>query len=144
MFSKACEYGIRAATFLASCSETGERKNLKQIAEACDAPEAFTAKILQILSKEELISSIKGAFGGYEISTDKLTEIKLSHIVKAIDGDNIYKGCGLGLAQCNEKKPCPLHFQFKSIRDELKIMLESTSLWELAHELKDGTALLKR
>ncbi|MEZ4948496.1 MAG: Rrf2 family transcriptional regulator [Saprospiraceae bacterium] len=144
MFSKACEYAIRATTFLASCAESGDRQNLKQIAEACDAPEAFTAKILQTLSKDGIIHSIKGAFGGYEIPSDKLSVVKLSDVVKSIDGDNIYNGCGLGLAHCNEKKPCPLHFHFKSIRDELKEMLESTSIGDLAHDLNKGGALLKR
>lgn len=75
---------------------------------------------------------------------EKLATLKLSSIVAAIDGDDIYKGCGLGLEKCNEKKPCPMHDQFKAIRDELKKMLETTSVKELALGLKDGLTMLKR
>ena len=45
-----------------------------------------------------------------------------------------YKGCGLGLKNCNESKPCPMHFQFKAIRDDLKQMLEVTTVQGLAND----------
>lgn len=41
MFSKACEYGIRATIFLALLSKKGEHRSLKQVAEAIDSPVAF-------------------------------------------------------------------------------------------------------
>ncbi len=144
MFSKACEYGIRASIHLAQLSEDGQRGRLKDIATAIDSPVAFTAKILQSLAKDGIIISVKGPNGGYEIPVEELNQIKLSDIVKSIDGDQIYQGCGLGLRKCNAKKPCPLHFQFKAIRDELRVMLQSTTLHELTLELQEGLAFLKR
>ncbi|MET0760542.1 MAG: transcriptional regulator, partial [Flavobacterium sp.] len=47
MFSKTCEYGIRASIFIASQSYQNNRIGLKDIAKKIDSPEAFTAKILQ-------------------------------------------------------------------------------------------------
>ena len=64
---------------------------------------------------------------------EALDKIYLSDIVSAIDGENIYNGCGLGLKQCNEKMPCPIHYQFKEIRDELKKMLETTTTVSYTH-----------
>jgi DNA-binding IscR family transcriptional regulator len=52
--------------------------------------------------------------------------------VKAIDGDSIYRGCGLGLEQCNENHPCPVHDKFKIVRNDLKHLLEQTTLEKLA------------
>ncbi len=144
MFSKACEYGIRASIHLARLSERGERSSLKEVATAIDSPVAFTAKILQLLARDGIIQSVKGPTGGYEIPKDKLSQVHLSDIVKAIDGDKVYRGCALGLKHCNEKKPCPMHFQFKTIRDELKEMLQSTTVQDLANELHQGLAFLKR
>lgn len=144
MFSKACEYGIRASIHLARLSEKGERSSLKQVAAAIDSPVAFTAKILQLLARNGIIESVKGPTGGYEIPKDQLSRVHLSDIVKAIDGDKVYRGCALGLKNCNEKKPCPMHFQFKTIRDELKEMLQSTTVQDLANELHQGLAFLKR
>jgi len=144
MFSKACEYGIRASVHLARLSAKGERCSLKQVAKAIDSPVAFTAKVLQLLARDGIIHSVHGPTGGYDIPQDRLSEIHLSDIVKAIDGDNVYNGCGLGLKNCNEKKPCPLHFQFKAIRDDLKEMLQTTSVQDLAKQLHYGGAFLKR
>lgn len=144
MFSKACEYGIKATIFIAQNSAIGMRVNLKAIASAIDSPEAFTAKILQLLAKSDIISSEKGPLGGFKINDVNLKTLTLSSIVDAIDGDKIYRGCALGLHICNEQKPCPLHEKFKLVRDDLKIMLESTYLSELANNLEDGHTFLKR
>ncbi len=144
MFSKACEYGIRASIYIAEQSQLGRKVGLKEVAIAIESPVAYTSKILQLLSKREIINSDKGPTGGFSMDAQELHNVKLSTIVKAIDGDDIYIGCGLGLNKCNEKKPCPVHNQFKLIRDELKIMLETTSVKTLAEDLEKGLTFLKR
>lgn len=144
MFSKACEYGIKSALYIAEQSLKSDKKvGVKDIAKEIGSPEAFTAKTLQILTKNNIVSSIKGPAGGFYISKDKLKTIKLSHIVMVIDGDQIYKGCGLGLNQCNERKPCPVHHKFKIVREELANLLEKTSLHEMATGLNSGLTFLK-
>ncbi|RED44454.1 BadM/Rrf2 family transcriptional regulator [Winogradskyella eximia] len=143
MFSKACEYGIKAAIFIAVNSSENKRVSPKEISEEIDSPQAFTAKILQALVRHQVVKSIRGAYGGFEIEKDKIATIKLAQIVYAIDGDNIYKGCGLGLHTCNENHPCPVHDKFKVVREELREMLENTSLEQLALDIKSGVSFLK-
>lgn len=143
MFSKACEYGIRASILIATKSFDGERASLKEIAKDIDSPEAFTAKILQQLVRNNIIDSIKGPTGGFIIEKSKLDEIKLRDIVFAIDGDSIYSGCGLGMKACSEKHPCPVHNQFKIVRNGLCEMLETTDLKQLCFGLKNGLTFLK-
>ncbi|MEO9477426.1 MAG: Rrf2 family transcriptional regulator [Cyclobacteriaceae bacterium] len=144
MFSKACEYGIRATIHVARQSLEGNRASLKAIATEIESPVAFTAKILQNLVKMGIINSVMGPTGGFEIEKEKLGNIKLSQIVDAIDGDAIYKGCGLGMKQCDASKPCPVHDKFAKVRTDLKEMLEGTSLLGLATELDNGLTFLKR
>ena len=144
MFSKACEYGIRASIFIAEQSILDKKVSLKDIAKAIDSPEAYTSKILQQLSRNFIINSDKGPTGGFSMSQQELDVVRLSTVVKAIDGDAIYNGCGLGLKNCNEKMPCPAHSQFKIVRDELKQMLENTLIKSLALDLKEGLTFLKR
>lgn len=144
MFSKACEYGIRATIFIARKSLNGERTSLKSITAEIDSPEAFTAKILQQLAKAKIIASVKGPNGGFEIAKEDIDSIRLSQIVNAIDGDSIYKGCGLGLKECNAQKPCPVHHKFTDIRSDLRVMLQGTYLFELATSLEAGLTFLKR
>lgn len=144
MFSKACEYGIRASIYIASKSQDGERVSLKEIAKEIDSPVAFTAKILQLLSKNGIVESVKGAAGGFEINKGRISQIRFEDIVSAIDGNKVYEGCGLGLTKCNENKPCPAHDRFVAIRNDLKEMLVSTNLYEMTIGLETGHTYLKR
>ena len=144
MFSKACQYGIKASVFIALQSLQGRRVRLKEIAEEVDSPVAFTAKILHQLAKNDILISNTGPSGGFEISNEKIASITLSDIVFSIDGNSIYRDCGLGFEKCNANKPCSLHHQFADIRNGLKCMLQKTSLLELAQELENGSTFLKR
>lgn len=144
MFSKACEYGIRAAIYIAQQSLVDRKVSLKDVAKAIESPTAYTSKILQKLSKNSIIKSDKGPTGGFSMNKIELDKVKLSSIVYAIDGDAVYTGCGLGLKKCNENKPCPVHNQFKLIREELKKMLETTTVKTLATDFEKGLTFLKR
>jgi Rrf2 family protein len=143
MFSKACEYGIRAMLYIARTSKEGARVGIKEISKAIDSPEPFMAKILQDLSRRGLVLSIKGPNGGFYMSDIHL-KISLAEIVTAIDGDQLFNGCGLGLKACNERKPCPIHYEFKAIRTNLKAMLQSTALENFTESLERGLFYLKR
>ncbi len=143
MFSKSCEYGIRAVIFIVAKSQSGQRVGIKEICNDVGAPEHFTAKILQILSRLELIRSIKGPNGGFYVEEDA-PPILLIDIVRAIDGNKLFTGCGLGLKECSEKKPCPIHYEFKEIRDALREMLANTSIQGLTNDLEKGLVFLKR
>ena len=144
MFSKAGEYGIRASTYIALKSLEGKRSSLKEIAEEIDSPEAFTAKILQQLAKKHIVDSVKGPSGGFMLERERIDKVRLSHIVYALEGDKIYRACGLGLKDCNADKPCPVHERFVSIRDGLREMLENTSLLDMTMGLEVGLTYLKR
>jgi Rrf2 family protein len=144
MFSKSCEYGIKAMVYIAQQSLKGNRVKLNDISVAINSPTAFTAKILQLLSKKNLINSAMGASGGYLIETSLLQKITLLDIVNTIDGDAIHNGCGLGFNECNKETPCPIHFEFIKIRDTIKQMLQKNTLLKLANTLEQGEIHLKQ
>jgi Rrf2 family protein len=143
MFSKACEYAIRAMMFIALKSDKGLKVGIKEISSATLVPEAFIAKILQDLSRKGLVQSIKGPNGGFYLD-DLSKKRTVADIVRAIDGDHLFIGCGLGLRNCSEKKPCPLHNEFKVIRKRIQVMLESKTIGEFNMELARGLMYLKR
>ena len=144
MFSKACEYGIKAMVYIADQSIKGNRVKIGDIAKHTDSPEAFTSKILSSLTKFNIVESVKGPYGGFSITERRMKEIYISEIVTAIDGDSIYKGCALGLKECNNLKPCPLHDKFLKVRNDLKNILETTTIHDLAIQLKQGKTTLIR
>ncbi|MEN0054402.1 MAG: Rrf2 family transcriptional regulator [Mucilaginibacter sp.] len=143
IFSKTCEYAIRAVFFIAHKTATGNRVGIKDIAQGIDSPEHFLAKILQDLSRKGLISSIKGPHGGFYIDTPALAR-PLSEIVEAVDGNSLFYGCALGLKQCSEVNPCPLHNEFKAIRNRIHKMLNTTTIGSFNEELMEGLLSLKK
>jgi len=143
MFSKSCEYAIKAVIFIANNSLLNRKVGFVDIAKEIDSPEAFTAKILQKLTKEGVIQSVRGVNGGFYIPIKLITNINLAQIVYCIDGEKVFNSCGLGMKRCNELYPCPLHQKFKTIRNDLRQMLETTNLEELVRGLKSGETFLK-
>lgn len=143
MFSKACEYGIRASIYIGHHSELGLKVRLKAVAKAIDSPEAFTAKILQALARHRVLISSKGPTGGYEIAKGE-NEVSLFDIVRAVDGDEAYRSCALGLSKCDENKPCPLHAKFVDIRTEMMEVLLNTTIHDLSRGVEMGDYYLKR
>jgi Rrf2 family protein len=143
MFSKSCEYGLRAVLFIGQESSNGHKVSMNTISKEINSPQAFTAKILQQLTRNNIVKSVKGPYGGFTIEPEKMG-IKLSEIVNVLDGDNIYEGCGLGLKQCDANSPCPLHFKFVDIRNNLKNMLENTSIKSIINDMSLEGFILKR
>lgn len=126
MFSRACEYAIKIMIYIAGNEQEGRRTGVKEISEAINSPVAFTAKILQQLVKRELLVSYKGPTGGFELAPKR--EIKLIDIVIAIDGNKLMEDCVLGFETCSGKNPCPVHFRFIEIREQLNETLLSTEI----------------
>jgi|SRR6478609_4715187 Rrf2 family protein len=142
MFSKACEYAIRAVLYIAIRSADGTKLNIQEIAREIDSPQPFTAKILQTLVREGIISSIKGPNGGFFLKPNS-KPILLNSIVKAIDGVDILQICVLGLKECSDKFPCPVHEEIKASKHKLRDTLRKKTIQELAKEFAKGKTFLK-
>lgn len=143
MFSKACEYAIKAAIYIAQQSHQDRRANVKEVAQSVDAPEAFTAKILQQLCRENILESIRGKQGGFVFPKEKQKTVKIYEVVKLIDGDGLFTQCGLGLQKCSSENPCPVHDDFKIVRNGLITMVQKYSFYDLAVKTQSGLAWLK-
>lgn len=143
MFSKTCEYAIRALIYIAQKSKDGNRIGIKEIASGIDSPEYFIAKILQDLSRKGFVQSAKGPNGGFYMDDANL-EQSVADIVREIDGDKLFSGCGLGLKECSEDHPCPIHNDFKHIRQEIKTMLEESRIQLFVENLDLKLTFLKQ
>jgi len=143
VFSKTCEYAMRAVFFIAHKTAKGGRVGIKEIATGIDSPEHFLAKILQDLSRRGVIQSAKGPNGGFYVD-EEILNMPLAAIVEAVDGNGIFTGCGLGLEYCSEENPCPIHHDFKAIRNQIQDLLKTTKIGEFNEELNLGIAVLKK
>lgn len=143
MFSKTCEYAIRALIYIAQKSKDGNRVGIKEIAVGIDSPEYFIAKILQDLSRKNFVQSAKGPNGGFYMEAENL-QLSIADIVREMDGDKLFSGCGLGLKECSENHPCPIHNDFKHIRNNIKEMLEKSKIEMIVENLNLKLTFLKK
>lgn len=130
MFPRPTEYAIRAMTFLAA-QPSGKLTGAREMARSEKIPMPFLWKILQTLARRKLIRSFRGARGGYELARPA-DQITLKDIAEATDGSGVVEDCVLGLPQCNEENPCPLHHTWKELKGRLEEILDKTTLADLA------------
>lgn len=141
MLSLTCKTAIKAVIYLASKFESGEKTGIKEIAEFIDASEHTVGKLLQTLVKAEVINSAKGPNGGFFI-TAKQKKQPVSNIVEAIDGKEVFKQCGLGLSKCSSAHPCPIHDDYKAVRNLFEKLCRDKNINDLCVPVSDGLVYL--
>lgn len=142
MISKSCKYAIRAAVFIASQAKDGVKLGVKNIAAEIEAPQAFTGKILQTLNRNKIVTSLKGPYGGFFCQPFQLS-IPLIDIVHAMDGPAVFQECVMGLHNCTDDHPCPMHHKYAETRDQLLKTFQETTLEILAEDLSKGAVHIR-
>lgn len=141
MLSLTCKASIKAVVYLALKSDEGIKTGIREIASQINENEHTVGKLLQKLVKEDIIKSAKGPNGGFYLTTEQ-KEQTMNHIILAIDGPDVFNHCGLGLHSCSELKPCPIHYDFKPIRDQFRQMCEEKKISDLYQDIHNGFAFL--
>ena len=142
IFSRACEYGLRAIIHLASRSEKAPVL-VRQVAEDLSISGSFLAKIVQVLARRGFIRSHKGPGGGITLARPA-EEINLLQVIDAMDGSAFAHSCVLGIPDCSDEAPCPLHDQWGAIRQNIVDMLGSKSVAGFAQKLREQGHVLAR
>ena len=142
MFSKATEYALRATIYIARKSSEENKIGIEEISKAIDSPRSFTAKILQSLARDnKIVSSVRGPNGGFYI-TEKAKKLPVKSILEAMGEDEVLEKCVLGLKKCSEVQPCPMHAQYKSIKQQLVKLFVTKTIRQLAADIKDGVIFI--
>jgi Rrf2 family iron-sulfur cluster assembly transcriptional regulator len=144
IISKRCVHGILAAVYIASqpprmADHPGEYIQIGVIADRLKISFHFLTKVLQQLTHRGILISYRGPHGGVMLARPS-SEVSLYELIDAIDGDQIFNTCMLGLHGCGHETPCPLHDAWSATRTKLKQLAISTTLAELA----SNTDFLKR
>jgi len=129
MLSKSCEYGLRATLYLASLDHDGY-VSISTISEDLDISFPFLTKIFQKLNDAGLLDSQRGPNGGVAL-TKPADAVTLYEIVVAIDGDELFQECVLGLPNCGNADPCPLHDDWVEKRSAIETMFRNATLEQL-------------
>ncbi|MEI6584896.1 MAG: Rrf2 family transcriptional regulator [Sediminibacterium sp.] len=141
MLSITCKTAIKAVVFLASKIDTGKKASIKEIADDIYGSEHTVGKLLQKLVKANIIKSSKGPTGGFYINLKQM-QIAIIEIITAIDGDAVFKECGLGLSTCSSKRPCPIHNDYKKVRDQFEQFYKNKTVADLCRKVNNGSGFL--
>lgn len=142
IYSRSAEYAIRAFVHLADVPE-GKFAMVKNIADDCDIPTHFLAKILQQLARKGFLRSSKGPTGGFTLRKTP-EDISILEIVDAIDGLAEYQRCPSGLAECSDDAHCGMHDSWKELRSRIIEYMEDTSIADVNAAQKQKREALAR
>lgn len=141
MLSQTCKIAIKAVIYLSSKSEQGQKTSVKEIAQKIDASEHTVGKSLQSLVKQDIINSQKGPSGGFYLNDSQQNQ-PIYNIVVAIEGTGLFKECGLGLSKCSETRPCPIHNEYKVVRELTEKIFKGNRVRDLRKPFANGIAFL--
>ena len=137
MFSKSTEYAIRAIIFLSLRATSDKLIGTSDIARELDFPEAFLGKVMQNLVKKGLVVSVKGPGGGFYINNNSC-HYSILDIVDILEGLDFLKKCGLGLHNCDDKNPCPIHDEYQPVKQKIREALSSKTISVIKQDIVAG------
>ena len=141
MLSNSSKYAINAVLYLAVHTDETKKISAREIADAINIPSPFLSKLLQILSRKNIISSSKGPGGGFYM-TEKNLNLHLIEIVKHIDGLDNFEDCVLGLKKCSSERPCPVHYSIQPLKQQFLKELNENTIASFAEKVKTGETFL--
>lgn len=142
MLSKASKYAIRAVLLIVNTANEQHKIGSKKIADELNIPAPFLAKTLQALSKNNIISSVKGPHGGFFLSKENEKKT-LFDIIGCVDDVEKFNQCYLGKMECSEENPCVVHHLYYPFKNELILKLQTKTILEMADEFAINNNLKK-
>lgn len=130
MFSQTVEYALRAVVHLAQHAPAP--RTTDQIAEATLVPRAYLSKVLQSLSRAELVHSQRGLGGGMALGKPA-KNLTILEVVNAVEPLQRIRTCPLGLA-AHGVQLCPLHSRMDAALATVEAALGGTTLAEVLAE----------
>lgn len=129
LFSKTCEYALQAMIYIAR-NKSDKPVLLGDISQDMQIPRHYLSKVLAPLSREGLIESKKGVYGGILLGKPP-EQIRLMDVIRAVDGDQFIEKCIIGFPVCDDEYPCPLHDIWRGCKTHLIHEFRNRSLAQI-------------
>lgn len=104
---------------------------LREVAEEEGIPNSFLAKVMQQLARMKMLRSSKGPGGGFTFRRPP-SEIMVRDVIEAVDGLDAMEACVMRTEPCDDRNPCPMHEGWSNVQDRISLLIENTSLADLA------------
>jgi Rrf2 family transcriptional regulator, cysteine metabolism repressor len=150
MFSTKAEYGVRVMVALGRRAGQGP-VSLAEIAESERLPLSYLEHLAANLRKADLVSSTRGAHGGYELARPP-HQITMAEVVHALEGTVVPMQCftepASGRVLCNHEldgyEHCATRLLWTRVQGGVTRALEQTTLAELVQFAARGAASARK
>jgi Rrf2 family protein len=129
--SDRCNAAIHA---LALAAAGKDRLTASLCARELGVSPSYLAKVLQVLVHAGLLSSTRGAAGGFELAREA-SSLSCLEVVRLVDGELPRRECLFRLAVC-PKRGCALRIMCERVEKAVLSALESTSIAAIAASFK--------
>ncbi len=127
--SKLADYAVVVLSALAK--NDAALMNASAIAEKTRLPEPTVSKVLKLLAREDIVSSIRGATGGYKLAR-KPQEISVAEIIAAVEGPVSMTACVEGTGEgCDFHAHCSVKGRWDDVNTVIRDALEGISLADM-------------
>lgn len=127
-------YGLMAMFELAQAYGSGPI-SLRSIAEKQALSDSYLEQLFAILRKDQLITSVRGAQGGYMLSRNP-DQITVGQILRSLEGDMSPADCLIDEdSLCNKEENCATKLVLAKIKDSIDNVIDSISLEDMKSDL---------
>ena len=138
LVTRETDYAVRTVLYLA---RDGSRlASVTEIAQSMHIPKSFLAKLLQRLVRSNILTSMRGVNGGFQLA-QKPSDITLLSIMEAVQGPAGINVCAIDSKRCKLSSSCSVHPVWVEIRKEVERRLKRATI---ANLLADRTYLKKK
>ena len=127
-------YGIHAMYDLAVNVDCGPQ-SIKAIAERGSIPEAYLEQLIAMLKREKLVTSTRGAQGGYMLARPP-EQITVGDVLRALEGGLSLVECLDEEESCGKSCACPSRIVWMKIRDGLNQIVDSITLQDMIDDYR--------
>jgi FeS assembly SUF system regulator len=109
----------------------GETRSAQQISDDTGVPLPTVAKLLNLLGRAKLVTSQRGAAGGYTLSAEP-EEISVAQIIQALEGPIALTACVEGATDtCDAESFCPMRGNWNKVNGAIREALTSVNLADM-------------
>ncbi len=137
MLSKTSRYGVRAVLYIAANTDEKNLLGIKELSERIEISTPMLSKVLQFLTRKEIIESKKGRNGGFFMTNRQKNQHLMYVIQKLEQSEYLITACMLGQKHCDTCDQCPYHEMVASIRSELKAIYNTDTILETSIKLSN-------
>ena len=113
----------------------GKPISLSVVAKRQKLPLNYLEQIMLDLKRSGLVKSVRGAYGGYQLSRDK-EDITVKEIFDVLEGPVIISDCLENSDECDQSNYCATRLIYKKLSDKLDEVIDGITLKDMIEDKK--------